>query len=100
MITEIPAMDFFDMLSSVGGTFGLFIGVCALTIIEFAQLICALAGCKLATMVSKHGAKSVNNVPSIATKESPNMFYSEKRNSTSATIVSARNNYGLADYQP
>ncbi len=44
MITESAAMTFMDLLSAIGGIFGLFIGACCLTLIEFLQLIFALIG--------------------------------------------------------
>ncbi len=48
MITESAAMTFMDLLSSVGGAFGLFIGACCLSAIEIIQLTLALIGWKMA----------------------------------------------------
>jgi hypothetical protein len=39
-------MNVYDLLANIGGTFGLFIGACALTLVEFIQLIFALVGCE------------------------------------------------------
>lgn len=45
-IVEYPSMNVYDLLANIGGTFGLFIGACVLTLVEFVQLIFALIGCK------------------------------------------------------
>lgn len=41
-------MNVFGLLSSIGGTLGLFIGIGALNIIEIIQLLCAMLGCSTA----------------------------------------------------
>jgi hypothetical protein len=42
LIAEQPSMDMYDLLSNIGGTFGLFIGASFLTALEFVQLFARL----------------------------------------------------------
>jgi hypothetical protein len=52
-----------DLLSSVGGTFGLFIGVCALTLVEFIQLLFALVGCRPAESINNFNDRRQPKLP-------------------------------------
>ncbi len=47
-ITESPATNVFGLLSAIGGTVGLFVGIGALNILEIIQLFIAIIGCSTA----------------------------------------------------
>jgi hypothetical protein len=96
-------MNVFGLLSSIGGTLGLFIGVGALNIVELIQMLFAVFGCTPAEYrpADNHQETTTDHKQNDGQVIYPKLTVDNQRgllydNNSAVSNISVINNYGLA----